>query len=69
MSPQLLRSVAGAIPFPARRDPPKSVAGGGAIAVASADHCEDAERAVMMVVDTDWNGVNYYGFAPTGSEE
>jgi hypothetical protein len=25
--------------------------------------------AVMMVVDTDWNGVNYYGFAPADDED
>lgn len=26
------------------------------------------EGVLVMVVDTDWNGVNYYGFAPTDSE-
>ena len=28
----------------------------------------DVEGAVVFVVDADWNGVNYYGFAPADSE-
>jgi hypothetical protein len=28
----------------------------------------DVDGAVMFVVDTDWNGINYYGFAPEDSE-
>lgn len=27
------------------------------------------DGALVMVVDTDWNGINYYGFAPTDSED
>ncbi|MGW4018291.1 hypothetical protein ACWECW_18520 [Rhodococcus ruber] len=27
------------------------------------------DGAMVMVVDTDWNGVNYYGFAPVEIEE
>ncbi|MFD5808200.1 hypothetical protein [Rhodococcus aetherivorans] len=29
----------------------------------------EIESGLVMVVDTDWNGVNYYGFAPTTSEQ
>jgi len=28
----------------------------------------EIDGAIMLVVDTDWNGVNYYGFAPEDSE-
>ena len=28
----------------------------------------EAQGGLVMVVDTDWNGVNYYGFAPADSE-
>lgn len=27
------------------------------------------DGAMIMVVDTDWNGVNYYGFAPAATDE
>ena len=26
------------------------------------------DGGLIMVVDTDWNGVNYYGFAPADSD-
>ena len=26
------------------------------------------DGGILMVVDTDWNGINYYGFAPHDSE-
>jgi hypothetical protein len=29
----------------------------------------EIDGAIMMVVNTDWNGVNYYGFAPTDNED
>lgn len=28
----------------------------------------EIDGAIMLVVDTDWNGINYYGFAPADSE-
>ncbi|GAA2435227.1 hypothetical protein [Mycolicibacterium llatzerense] len=28
----------------------------------------EIDGAIMLVVNTDWNGVNYYGFAPADSE-
>jgi hypothetical protein len=28
----------------------------------------EVDGGIMLVVDTDWNGVNYYGFAPEDSE-
>lgn len=28
----------------------------------------EVDGAIMLIVDTDWNGVNYYGFAPGDSE-
>lgn len=28
----------------------------------------EIDGGVVMVVDTDWNGVNYYGFAPVDEE-
>lgn len=28
----------------------------------------DVAGGILLVVDTDWNGVNYYGFAPEDSE-
>jgi len=29
----------------------------------------EIDGAMVMVVDTDWNGVNYYGFAPVETDE
>ena len=28
----------------------------------------DIDGGILLVVDTDWNGVNYYGFAPEESQ-
>lgn len=28
----------------------------------------DIAGGILLVVDTDWNGINYYGFAPEDSE-
>ncbi|TWH52645.1 hypothetical protein L612_002000000560 [Rhodococcus rhodochrous J38] len=29
----------------------------------------EIDGAMVMVVDTDWNGINYYGFAPVETDE
>ncbi|QXU56655.1 MULTISPECIES: hypothetical protein [Rhodococcus] len=29
----------------------------------------EIDGAMVMVVDTDWNGINYYGFAPVETDK